>query len=229
MKYYISGPITGNAEYRKQFDEAEEALRAAGFNDLVNPARLEDVGRLDPESDYEAIMAIDMILLSRSGGLVQLVGWEGSRGANREYGYAIARGMEIIDIREVTPAKGGVREEKPEQASKEAMDAQKKAGRKRERVNHEVVHELRLEGHSWQAICEKLGKKDNYATALRKHHLELYPEDAEVTITKPIDTGKIRALRRARWSIPKIADEMGMSEEQIEKVLKSEEKPQKSS
>ena len=208
MKYYISGPITGNADYKRQFDEAEETLRAAGFNDLVNPARLEDVGRLDPESDYEAIMAIDMILLSRSGGLVQLVGWEGSRGANREYGYAIARGMEIIDIREVTPVKGGVRGEKPEQASKEAMDAQKKAGRKQERVNHEVVHELRKEGYSWRAICEKLGKRTitrqpcesitwNYIRKTQKSPLQrpLTPARSE----RSEEQGGLSRRSRMRW------------------------------
>ena len=36
---------------------------------------------------------------------------------------------------------------------------------------------------------------------------------------KPIDTGKVKALRKAGWSLQKIADEMGCSVQNISKIL----------
>ncbi len=36
---------------------------------------------------------------------------------------------------------------------------------------------------------------------------------------KPIDTGKVKALRKAGWSLQKIADEMGCSMQNISKIL----------
>lgn len=36
---------------------------------------------------------------------------------------------------------------------------------------------------------------------------------------KPIDTGKVKALRKAGWSLQKIADEMGCSTQNISKIL----------
>ena len=39
---------------------------------------------------------------------------------------------------------------------------------------------------------------------------------------KPIDTGKVKALRDAGWSLQKIADEMGCSAQNISKILNRE-------
>lgn len=39
---------------------------------------------------------------------------------------------------------------------------------------------------------------------------------------KPFDTGKLGALRRAGWSVAKIADEMGVSEQTVRNHMKKE-------
>jgi hypothetical protein len=39
-KLYICGRVTGDANYQRKFHEAERELRAAGYTDIVNPARL---------------------------------------------------------------------------------------------------------------------------------------------------------------------------------------------
>lgn len=44
MKVYISGKITGDADYKKKFANAEEMARAVGF-EVFNPARVPDKGK----------------------------------------------------------------------------------------------------------------------------------------------------------------------------------------
>lgn len=35
---YISGPVTGNENYMQQFEEAEQKIKACGFN-VINPQK----------------------------------------------------------------------------------------------------------------------------------------------------------------------------------------------
>ena len=47
-------------------------------------------------TSYEEYMKIDMSLLSICDTIYMLKGWENSRGANREYGYALGKRMTIL-------------------------------------------------------------------------------------------------------------------------------------
>ena len=49
-----------------------------------------------PNADYEDYMKADLLLLGMCDAIYMLKGWEKSCGANREYGYALAKGMEIM-------------------------------------------------------------------------------------------------------------------------------------
>lgn len=49
-----------------------------------------------PNADYEDYMKVDMFLLDMCNTIYMLKGWEKSCGANREYGYALAKGMVIV-------------------------------------------------------------------------------------------------------------------------------------
>lgn len=84
MRVYISGPITGVENYKEKFNKAQEYLVEQGFN-VINPAKIEF-----SDLSYEEYMKIDMTLLDLCEGIYMLEGWEGSCGANREYGYALA-------------------------------------------------------------------------------------------------------------------------------------------
>lgn len=54
-------------------------------------------------------------------------------------------------------------------------------------------------------------------------HEDQWKEEDKPTQKKgKYDTGKICALRRANWSIAKIADEIGCSEPTVRKILKQE-------
>lgn len=95
MRLYISGPITGIENYRRIFQGAKDALLAKGY-DVVNPAELTEV--IGDSFSYDEIMSIDLDLLNRCDVLVQLSGWEESRGANIEYGYALGSNKTILSF-----------------------------------------------------------------------------------------------------------------------------------
>lgn len=79
----------------EQFEEAEKRIKAAGF-DVINPAEI--LKTLKGIFNYNELMGICMELLGRASCIVMLEGWEESRGANREYGFADGSGMDIYKI-----------------------------------------------------------------------------------------------------------------------------------
>lgn len=93
MRIYISGPMTGHPGYEKEFMKREEHLRMQG-HDAVNPARINDIIRTD--MTWEEWMSIDIGLLKVCDAIYMMKGWQDSRGANREYGFALGRGMKVI-------------------------------------------------------------------------------------------------------------------------------------
>ena len=92
MRVYISGPITGHDDYKEKFAKVEKELTAKGHI-AINPARLNDLVELT----YEEYMQMDMLLLSFCDAIYMLPGWQQSRGANREYGYALGAGKTILE------------------------------------------------------------------------------------------------------------------------------------
>lgn len=92
LRLYLSGPISGTDDYIKRFDEVEDRLTEEGYS-VINPARL--LERLPGGFSHEEYMGVCMGLLAACDAICMLGGWEGSTGANREYGFALARGMGI--------------------------------------------------------------------------------------------------------------------------------------
>lgn len=104
---YLSGPITGRKNYRQQFARAAGTLKELGYV-VINPAELDQVLPVK-EMGYEGIMRIDLELLATADYLVQLPGWEDSKGANRELGFALGTDKIIVSLeqlltKEVTPS-----------------------------------------------------------------------------------------------------------------------------
>lgn len=91
-KVYISGPITGHDDYMHRFRAAEDLLREQGYI-VYNPAAVNSM--MPPEADYEEYMSIAMTMLSFCDTAYMLRGWEDGKGANREYGYAVAKHLNI--------------------------------------------------------------------------------------------------------------------------------------
>ena len=92
MRVYISGPITGVPDYMEKFEAAEKELIEKGFT-VVNPAKI-NYG-MPEDMTYEEYMEIDIRLIDLCDAIYMIRGWEMSRGANREYGYALGKGKTI--------------------------------------------------------------------------------------------------------------------------------------
>ena len=93
MKVYISGKITGNDHYMEEFAQAQKKLEAKGHS-VLNPAAT--CATLPEDTDYEDYMKIALMLLDMADGVYFLRNWKDSKGANREYGYALAKEKMIV-------------------------------------------------------------------------------------------------------------------------------------
>ena len=93
MRIYISGGITNVPDYKDNFDRAEERLKREHPNaEIINPTMI-----VLPEScTHDDYMNIDFMLLDLADAIYMIDGWEDSRGANREYGYARATDKMIL-------------------------------------------------------------------------------------------------------------------------------------
>lgn len=94
MRIYLSGPITGQANYRRVFNEAKTILEAQGYKDIINPAELCQV--LPETYPYEKILNLCLDMLAECDVLVLLPGWQQSHGCGMEIGYA--RAMDLIEV-----------------------------------------------------------------------------------------------------------------------------------
>lgn len=93
LKVYISGGITGVEDYMNNFSKAESKLIEDGYS-VVNPAKVNSM--LPQDTDYEEYMKMSMCMLDMCDYIYLLKGWQDSRGANREYGYALAKDKTIM-------------------------------------------------------------------------------------------------------------------------------------
>lgn len=91
-RIYISGPMTGVDNYKEQFAKVEQELQEQGYS-VVNPAFVDFILS---DGSYEDYMRVDMFLLDMCDTIYMLKGWEKSCGANREYGYALAKDYTIL-------------------------------------------------------------------------------------------------------------------------------------
>lgn len=93
MKLYISGPITGTDDYMERFAAAQKELEEEGWS-VVNPALVNS--NLPKDTEWEDYMRMAVCMLDMCEVVYFLDGWEKSRGANIEYGYAQAKGKDIM-------------------------------------------------------------------------------------------------------------------------------------
>lgn len=93
---YVSGPMSGYEAFNfPAFNRAADALRAKGFP-VLNPA---DFGWA--EEDWAKNLHRDLVVLGYADILVQLPGWENSRGASLELSCAVALGKGVVSLSEI--------------------------------------------------------------------------------------------------------------------------------
>lgn len=90
MRIYISGGISNIPDYKERFKKAEEFLTSQGYK-AINPTVLDAF-----PLNYEEYMDLDLALIDICGAMYMLKDWEKSCGANREYGYALAKDLIIL-------------------------------------------------------------------------------------------------------------------------------------
>ena len=89
---YIAGKISGNLEnYNAEFQAAEDKLRALGFEKILKPSVLP--GNLG----YEQYMPICFAMIDVSDYIYFLDNWQESSGALREFHYAYANKVSILN------------------------------------------------------------------------------------------------------------------------------------
>lgn len=101
MKIYISGGITGCPGYYERFAKVEHLIRQLGQTP-INPAAVNLM--LPADTDYEGYMNMAYTMLDMADAIYMMSGWKCSMGANREYGYAKAKGLIIIEGEELLHA-----------------------------------------------------------------------------------------------------------------------------
>lgn len=89
MKIYIAGSITNNKDYIKQFKDAENKLKGAGY-EVINPVKPEG-------KDYKWYINEGLKQLMECDAVYMLKNWQQSKGACLERRYAKVVGMEIIE------------------------------------------------------------------------------------------------------------------------------------
>ena len=98
MRIYISGQITDSPNYMTDFAAAELMLTEKGHS-VVNPAKV--LKEMPEDTNYDTYMNMSMEMLKSCDAIYMLKGWKNSRGANREYGYALGAELEIYGGQDV--------------------------------------------------------------------------------------------------------------------------------
>jgi hypothetical protein len=92
MKYYLSGAITHQSDFKVYFKDYEDELRHWGIADIFNPAEID----WPKNVKWETCMKYDLKILVDCDVLVLLPNWKKSRGAKLEIRIAKALGIRII-------------------------------------------------------------------------------------------------------------------------------------
>lgn len=93
-RVYIAGPVTGVEGYEKNFREAEEKLRLAGY-EPVNPV----APGLVPGAEYRYYIDRGILMLMECDYIYLMKGWQYSEGAKLEARYGKICGLKRIVFR----------------------------------------------------------------------------------------------------------------------------------
>ncbi len=89
---YLSGKITNNENYKKEFAAAKLFLRQMGYI-VINPAELDEIVE---GLTYEQIMQLCYRLIDIADIIFMVSGWQKSKGANAELSYAKSLGKKVM-------------------------------------------------------------------------------------------------------------------------------------
>lgn len=94
MNIYISGPITGNPNYKEQFAVVADKLRGEGHQ-VLDPTVWTKEGL---KLNYEDYMILDLAMVDVADAIFMLQGWQNSAGAKRELQRAKEAGKTVLNL-----------------------------------------------------------------------------------------------------------------------------------
>ena len=97
MRYYLSGAITDQPNFKEYFQKHEDELRHWGLCDIFNPASLD---WLD-DASWEVCMRYDIEKLMSCDILVLLPNWKKSKGAKVEADLCKKIGIPVIKFNDL--------------------------------------------------------------------------------------------------------------------------------
>jgi len=89
---YLSGGISKNPHYKRDFARGERKMRSAGF-DVINPAKIIATVPLRSHEDY---MDVSLAWLDKAQAVYMLCGWSTSEGAQIEHRHAQVKGIPVF-------------------------------------------------------------------------------------------------------------------------------------
>jgi hypothetical protein len=92
LKYYLSGAITKQPEFKKYFNGCENVLQHWGASDIFNPASID----WPVDTSWETCMKYDIKILMDCDCLVLLPNWRKSKGAKVEINLCKKLGIRIV-------------------------------------------------------------------------------------------------------------------------------------
>ena len=95
-RWYLSGSVTNDPDFRDKFDYAEFQLRSRGYK-VLNPVKHEKDGK-----EWSYYLRKDLRKLTRCQGIILIDGWENSKGARLELKVAQELGLEAMEFDCVT-------------------------------------------------------------------------------------------------------------------------------
>ena len=93
MILYLSGPISGDPDYREKFAAKEAELKRDLLCDVINPAKLADTFPGFTDSKY---FSIALVMMSYCDAVYMLDGWQDSTGAQIERMAAKRMGKRVM-------------------------------------------------------------------------------------------------------------------------------------
>jgi hypothetical protein len=97
MKYYLSGAITSQSNFKEYFAKYEAKLRSKGVTDIFNPAAT----TWPKDVKWEACLKYDLKFLVDCDCVVLLPNWRLSRGVQLETHVAEALGIRIVEFNDL--------------------------------------------------------------------------------------------------------------------------------
>jgi hypothetical protein len=97
LKYYLSGAITKQPDFKKYFKDCEDELRGWGIFNIFNPAATD----WPQDVKWETCMRYDLKNLMDCDVLVLLPNWKKSRGVALEIHIAKKLGIRIVKFNDL--------------------------------------------------------------------------------------------------------------------------------